>query len=103
MKKIEKLTPEQEAKVPIYLKKWLDNGRSIERIDRKKTIEAVKTIYRCCKEEEPKYFFFFPSPIQCQLAVNILKNSDLEIKKLLENEVNLWDQSRDQSQGQSQK
>src|SRR5690606_19416133 len=75
---VEKMTPEQESKVPVYLDKWLKNGRKTARIDRKKAVEAVKTIYRVAGMEEPTHFHFYPSPIQCQLAVNIMKSEDFK-------------------------
>src|SRR5690606_41321622 len=88
---VEKMTPEQESKVPVYLDKWLKNGRKTARIDRKKAVEAVKTIYRVAGMEEPTHFHFYPSPIQCQLAVNIMKSEDF--KKIVGTAVegsNLW-------------
>ncbi len=78
MKKINKLTPAQELLVPIYRDKWLANGRKTTRLDRAGAIAAINTIYKCAGQDGPKHFFFFPSPIQCQLAANILKQTDLK-------------------------
>jgi hypothetical protein len=90
MKKIDKLTPDQEAKVPQYLKKWLDNGRKTSRLDQVKAKQAIIDIYECAGMKPPQHFFFFPSPIQCQLAVNLMKNKEFE-KILASNlETNLW-------------
>jgi hypothetical protein len=86
MKKIkilETMTAEQEAKVPEYIKKWLDIGRKTKTLDEAQTTKAIKSIYSIGKLEEPKYFFFFDSPLQCQLAVGIIKS--------LMKENNLWD------------
>lgn len=77
-KKIESMTAAQEKMVPVYLNKWLANGRSTERLDRAKAIEAIKTIYRVAKLDEPKHIFFFPSPLQCQLAANLMKSKSFE-------------------------
>lgn len=80
-KKIDKLTPAQELLVPIYLNKWLKIGRSTERINKERAIEAVKTIYRVSGRKEPSQFFFFDSPLQCQLAVAAAKaNADSSLK-----------------------
>ena len=91
--KIETLTKEQELKVQTYLNKWLNNGKSTKRLDKEKTITAVKTIYRCAKKGEPKSFFFFPSPLQCQLAIGLLKQTNL--KEILKEKANLSDNLSD--------
>ena len=45
MSLIEKLTPEQEALIPVYREKWRAIALSTERIDREKAAEAVKSTY----------------------------------------------------------
>lgn len=45
MSLIEKLTPEQEALIPVYRQKWRAIALSTERIDREKAAEAVKATY----------------------------------------------------------
>jgi hypothetical protein len=45
MSLIEKLTPEQEALIPVYREKWRKIAFSIEPIDRQKAAEAVKAAY----------------------------------------------------------
>ncbi|MFN6512933.1 MAG: hypothetical protein RMY29_000355 [Nostoc sp. CreGUA01] len=47
MSLIEKLTPEQEALIPVYREKWRAIALSTERIDREKAAEAVKVILNC--------------------------------------------------------
>ena len=81
MKKINSLTPQQEAKIPIYLKKWMDNGQKTIRIDQTKAKQAIIDIYECAGLKPPEHFFFFPSPIQCQLAANIIKSNFRELVK----------------------
>ncbi|MHC5746121.1 MAG: DUF6745 domain-containing protein, partial [Nostoc sp.] len=44
-KKIEKLTPEQEALISVYKSKWENIRLSTQRIDRKKAESAVKDAY----------------------------------------------------------
>ena len=43
--KIDKLTPEQEALIPVYRQKWKAIALSTEPIDRQKAAEVVKTAY----------------------------------------------------------
>jgi hypothetical protein len=59
MSLIEKLTPEQEALIPVYRQKWRAIALSTERIDREKAAEAVKAAYVAIDfgYEEPEIFF----------------------------------------------
>ena len=55
---IEKLTPEQEALIPVYREKWKAILFSTERIDRQKATEAVKAFYVTGDWPEPEILFF---------------------------------------------
>lgn len=55
--KIEKLTPEQEALIPVYLEKWRKIAFSTEPIDKEKAAEAVKEAYTLIGRKEPKILF----------------------------------------------
>ncbi|MEH2092214.1 hypothetical protein [Nostoc sp.] len=57
MSLIEKLTPEQEALIPVYREKWRAIALSTERIDRKKAAEAVKAAYTAIHKQEPEIIF----------------------------------------------
>ncbi|MCF2146992.1 hypothetical protein IQ276_011125 [Desmonostoc muscorum LEGE 12446] len=57
MSLIEKLTPEQEALIPVYRDKWRAIALSTERIDREKAAEAVKAAYAIIPEPEPTIIF----------------------------------------------
>ncbi|MEH1856315.1 MAG: DUF6745 domain-containing protein [Nostoc sp.] len=57
MSLIEKLTPEQEALIPVYREKWRAIALSTERIDREKAAEAVKAAYVAIDYEQPEIFF----------------------------------------------
>ncbi|MBE9208106.1 hypothetical protein IQ244_16545 [Nostoc sp. LEGE 06077] len=57
MSLIEKLTPEQEALIPVYREKWRKIALSTERIDREKAAEAVKEIYKHINLDEPEIIF----------------------------------------------
>ncbi|MBD2446105.1 hypothetical protein H6G76_02820 [Nostoc sp. FACHB-152] len=58
MSLIEKLTPEQEALIPVYREKWRKTALSTERIDREKAAEAVKAVYQFMGFDEPEIVFF---------------------------------------------
>jgi hypothetical protein len=59
--KIEKLTPSQEAVMPVYLQKWRKIAFSTERIDRDQATEAVKAAYNLIGKQAP-FVLFFDSP-----------------------------------------
>jgi hypothetical protein len=60
--KIDKLTPEQEALLPVIREKWKAIALSTDRIDRQKVTVAVKATYRALNLAEPK-ILFFDSPL----------------------------------------
>ncbi|MEH1887404.1 DUF6745 domain-containing protein [Nostoc sp.] len=57
MSLIEKLTPEQEALIPVYREKWRAIALSTERIDREKAANVVKAAYVGIGCEEPEIIF----------------------------------------------
>ena len=58
MSLIEKLTPEQEALIPVYREKWRQIALSTKPIDRQKAAEAVKAAYKLIGESEPEIIYF---------------------------------------------
>lgn len=61
--KITKLTPEQEALIPVYREKWRAIALSTERIDRQKTAEAVKAFYTALDLPQPNSVIFSIAPM----------------------------------------
>lgn len=57
MSLIEKLTPEQEALIPVYRQKWRAIALSTDRIDREKAAEAIKAAYIAIRKQEPEIIF----------------------------------------------
>ncbi|XWK88340.1 MAG: hypothetical protein U7127_29860 [Phormidium sp.] len=55
--KIKKLTPEQEALIPVYREKWQKIALSTERVDKNKASEAVKNSYALSDRTTPKIVF----------------------------------------------
>jgi hypothetical protein len=66
MSLIDKLTPEQEALIPVYRDKWRAIAFSTERIDRDKAAEAVKAGYIALKYESPEIRFQDSPYVACQ-------------------------------------
>ncbi|CBN57022.1 MULTISPECIES: DUF6745 domain-containing protein [Kamptonema] len=71
---IDKLTPEQEALIPVYREKWRAIALSTEPINREKAADAVKAIYAAIGQQEPK-IIFFDSP--CAAHQNLLSLGSL--------------------------
>lgn len=62
MSKIDKLTPEQEAKIPEYVEKWSQIGLDNTLMDKERAEKAVRELYRSSGNPEPKEVLFFDSP-----------------------------------------
>ena len=59
---LEKLTPEQEARLPEFRDFGLNIGLSTERTDRVAADAAIRAHYRACGLAEPKEILWFDSP-----------------------------------------
>ncbi|MBD2206634.1 hypothetical protein H6G33_19625 [Calothrix sp. FACHB-1219] len=81
MLQIDKLTPEQEALIPVYREKWRNIALSNERIDREKAAQAVKAAYIAIGKNAPN-IIFYESPY---LA---LKNTIFDKLDYLKQELN---------------
>jgi len=62
MKKIDKLTAEQEAQLEVYRDKWIKIGLSTERVDHDAARVAVELLYKCGGLEPPKEILFANGP-----------------------------------------
>jgi hypothetical protein len=111
MRRIEKLTPEQEAELPAFRERWRDVGLSTDPIRPEKAREAVRALYRAGGREEPVAVIMLASPMACLLARRIVqaltrdhlsdnKRQILELKLRDQLRDQLWDQLRDQLRGQ---
>lgn len=63
VKRVDKLTPEQEAMMPIWRDKWTKIGLSTEKADRPKFEKAVRECYKLAGLPEPKVVVWVSSPI----------------------------------------
>lgn len=70
---ITKLTPSQQALIPVYKEKWRKIARSTQRIDREEAASAIKAAYRLIGEAEPKKVFFCDSIFS---AINEYNDND---------------------------
>mgnify|MGYP000084182648 FL=1 len=72
MKKIEKLTPEQEAELPAFRQRYLDIACGGGRIDRDTLQGHLTASYALIGKPAPA-LFIFDSPAACMLALKIFK------------------------------
>ena len=101
MSKIEKLTSEQEAQIPVYFERYLNYGLDTSRIDRKKVTPMVAQIYESAGLKAPELILYFDSPASCLLAQGVLQHVT-EDKDQLGNQLRnqLIDQLRNQRRNQ---
>jgi hypothetical protein len=75
-KEIESLTPEQEARMPEYVKKWIEIGTCLKPMKRKKVRDDIRKVYEAGGLEPPECIIFFDSPKAATLFLNILHDND---------------------------
>ena len=86
VKKITKLTPEQEAELPAFRQRYLDIACGGGRIDRPALQAAIADAYAVIGKPAPA-LFIFDSPASCMLALKIFKMPE---------KAQLWAQLGDQ-------
>lgn len=75
MSLIERLTPEQEALIPVYREKWRQIALSTKRIDRQQATEAVKAAYTEIHKPQPEILFFnSPDAARKNLTPSLLES-----------------------------
>jgi hypothetical protein len=72
---IDKLTPEQEAKIPEYLQRYYDKVYRSQPIDRNMCEESITYIYKQAGYKAP-YVWYVESPLMAQIVANLLTNKD---------------------------
>lgn len=72
-KKIDKLTPEQEAMLPVYRDDWIKIGLSTEPVNFEKAKAAICEAYRAADLKEPTQFHVVDSPMA---AIDLIKKLD---------------------------
>lgn len=75
LSQIDKLTPDQEAKIPAYRDKWTKIGTSCEPCNFEKSKEFAILTYQQSEIEPPKHFHLCDSPIHAANVATDLKIS----------------------------
>jgi len=76
MKKIEKLTDQQTAKLAEYRDKWMAIGLSTEPLDFEAAKTAAIKAYRCLGLPAPSRFYHFQSPLSGAIGAALLRRDD---------------------------
>jgi len=78
--KLQSLTPEQEAQMPVYMKKWTDIGLATQTspVDVEKVTEILGRAYAAGDLKAPDQVMIFKSPRELVFAHNILEKGDLK-------------------------
>ena len=74
VKRVDRLTPEQTARMPEWRDKWIKVGLSTDPMldgDRAAVEHSIRTMYRKAKLAEPKAIVFVPSPFVLRVAAPI--------------------------------
>ena len=71
MKKIEEMTPKQEAQLRDFRQKWFEIGYSCEPADRLRAEKAIAEMYKVIGKKKPR-FIWFASPATCCLGRAVL-------------------------------
>ena len=90
MKKIEKLTPEQESQLAVYRDKWLKIGLSCEPADRAAAVAGANAAYIAAGLAPPKLVIWLDSPLSGAYGAAMLKNMPAQVGD------QVWDQVVDQ-------
>lgn len=68
--KISELTPEQKAKMPAYVDKWIKIGTDTTRLNYDRTLDIVNNVQKHILKEEPTPVVIFNNPIEAWVACN---------------------------------
>ena len=89
--RIERLTPEQTARFPEFIKKWTDYGLSTEKADRPKAEAAIRKSYEIAGLPHPERIVWCDSPLTAGLTRAIVMGlKDAEVKT----GASVWDSVR---------
>jgi hypothetical protein len=71
-KRIERMTAEQEARLPVVREQWRATGLSCEPADFERAKDVIRDFYKRIGKPEPM-FFCFSSPMMCELGLASLR------------------------------
>jgi len=96
-KRLEHLTPEQEALLPVVRDEWLAVGLSTERADRPAAEAAARLAYEKAGLDAPRLVIWLRSPLEGSVGAAMLPGL---LSRLAERDGQVWDQVWGQVGGQ---
>lgn len=84
--KISELTPEQKAKMPEYVEKWIKIGNDTSRLNYDRTLDIIQNVQRHILNKEPTPVVIFNNPMEAWVACNYATHGHKvnELKKCVE-------------------
>jgi len=83
MNKIEKLTKEQEAKIPEYVRKWIDIGTNTDRLDPEMTRKIIDKFRTITKMPEAP-LLIVENPIEAWVCCCLFENNNVAFEDLVQ-------------------
>jgi hypothetical protein len=68
--KISELTPEQKAKMPEYVQKWVKIGNDTGRLDYDRTVDIIHNVQQYILNKKPTPVIIFDNPMEAWVACN---------------------------------
>ncbi|MEX0313903.1 MAG: hypothetical protein AB3N18_06980 [Allomuricauda sp.] len=97
MKKLETLTTDQEAYIPVLRKKWEDVFYKNEELDMEGAKKYIGWLYKRYLNQDQPIVMSMKSPLGCQILISVLKDLKMEKANLRDNlGDNLGDNLRDE-------
>jgi len=81
--KIEKLTPEQEALIPVYLERFREYGTQTGEVNQDECKKAIDAFYKWLKMDQPKKYYYTDSLEQGIAKVKTLIDEDVSQFELI--------------------
>jgi hypothetical protein len=80
--KIDKLTPEQEAKMPAYVQKWIDIGTNTDRLDPVRTKKTIDQYRALINRPVDVPMIILDNPLEAWAACHLITNFGVRIEDL---------------------
>ncbi len=80
--KIDKLTPEQEAKMPVYVQKWIDIGTNTDRLDPIRTRKTINQYRALINRPVDVPMIILDNPLEAWAACHLITNFGVRIEDL---------------------
>ena len=71
---INKLTPAQEAKIPEYIKKWINMGIDTSRLNYDETLDIIHDVQRVLLKVKPTPVYIVNNPVEAWIACHLVRD-----------------------------